>query len=160
MTAFRGPPAVSPETGLASSPRATTKTSACCGNSQQPNPPVIPTPELGPSAQGALWKFLPSYLQSRFACLNRSPAVAASSERVVVPRNPAIDNTSLGPPTPPPRFASRRKLPVDYLRPRDPAFHQPNPGPKRKPEESVQSTIVNPSYLSLVNCSGSGRIWR
>lgn len=69
LTAFRGP-AVSPETGLAPSPRATTKTSACCGNSQEPNPPVIPTPELGPSAQGALWEFLPSYRQSQSACLS------------------------------------------------------------------------------------------
>lgn len=152
---------MSPETGLASSPRATTKTSACCGNSQQPNPPVIPTPELGPSAQGALWEFLPSYLQSRFACLNRSPAVAASSERVVVPRNPAIDNTSLGPPTPPPVLRPVESYPSTTC---DRAIpHSTNlsiQGPKRKPEESVQSTIVNPSYLSLVNCSGSGRIWR
>lgn len=138
---------MSPETGLASSPRATTKTSACCGNSQEPNPPVIPTPELGPSAQGALWEFLPSYLQSRFACLNRSPAVAASSERVVVPRNPAIDNTSLGPPTPPPPFCvpskATRRLPAT-ARSRIPPTY---PRSKKKtggvcPKHDCQSQLV------------------
>ncbi|CAK40326.1 hypothetical protein An09g04720 [Aspergillus niger] len=88
----------------------------------------------------------------------RSPAVAASSERVVVPRNPAIDNTSLGPPTPPPRFASRRKLPVDYLRPRDSASP---PNQIQKSENTTGGVCQKPDCQSqlLVVCE-LFRKWR
>ncbi|OJJ69462.1 hypothetical protein ASPBRDRAFT_657402, partial [Aspergillus brasiliensis CBS 101740] len=61
-------------------------------------------------------------------------------------------------PHPPPRFASRRKLPVDYLRPRDSASPPTRfKDQKRKPGGACQKYGCQSHYLSSANCSGSGR---